>query len=316
MNTSTSERFLAWEDLDHVRAAALVASHLPDASTIALQPLGQGDDCLAFRFGSRVVRVARHRGAADALKREACVLAQIAPVLPLPVPRTAHHAPHACPPFSVHDEIRGDVLTREKWRALRGPAWDRAATDMASFLRALHGVPAGIGERCGATRLDAAAFAERLRHTMVDTIRESLGSETWRQLDTMLEHWASLRPDPARAALLHGDIAPGHVLYDPRTGGLTGVIDFGDIALGEPARDFIYLYEDFGSRILEAVLARYASDGEGPTLTDIRKWYLLEATAWTIDAFLEGRAEDLDHGLSEMARELSPPALSARPPIS
>ena len=39
---------------------------------------------------------------------------------------------------------------------------------------------------------------------------------------------------PCCTVLLHCDLAPGHVLYDPSTGALTGIIDFGDVAIGEP----------------------------------------------------------------------------------
>ncbi|MEZ4763391.1 MAG: phosphotransferase [Calditrichia bacterium] len=76
--------------------------------------------------------------------------------------------------------------------------------------------------------------------------------------------------------MLHCDIAPGHLFFDPKSGHLTGVIDFGDIAIGNPARDFIYIYEDFGESILRLVptlLRRNAPEW----MSEIRKWYLLEA---------------------------------------
>jgi aminoglycoside phosphotransferase (APT) family kinase protein len=40
------------------------------------------------------------------------------------------------------------------------------------------------------------------------------------------------------------DIGPGYLLRDLVTGAITGVTDFGDIAVGDPARDFIFIYED------------------------------------------------------------------------
>jgi hypothetical protein len=37
-----------------------------------------------------------------------------------------------------------------------------------------------------------------------------------------------------------------HESIDPGTGAPAGLIDFGDLALGDGARDFTYMHEDFG----------------------------------------------------------------------
>jgi hypothetical protein len=82
------------------------------------------------------------------------------------------------------------------------------------------------------------------------------------------------------------------------------VIDFGDLAIGDPARDFIYLYEDFGPLILQQILAGYAGNESPEMLPAIRKWYLLEAISWTIHRYAERHEADLHHGLAEIRREL------------
>jgi aminoglycoside phosphotransferase (APT) family kinase protein len=99
------------------------------------------------------------------------------------------------------------------------------------------------------------------------------------------------------------------VFYDPSTLHLNGVIDFGDLVIGDPARDFIYIYEDFGPRILQEVLTRYAGKDALKMLPAIRKWYLLEAISWTINKYAEQHEADLGHGLAEIRRELMEGAL-------
>src|SRR5512145_904359 len=116
-----------------------------------------------------------------------------------------------------------------------------------------------MSQNCELAQLDAAAFARRLREAGTNSIYEFLDQETRHQLDTTLGKWSLLsQPDGWQPSLLHCDIGPGHVLYDPQTKNLTGVIDFGDIVIGDPARDFIYIYEDFGPLFLKEVLNRYA----------------------------------------------------------
>ncbi|HEX2188854.1 MAG TPA: aminoglycoside phosphotransferase family protein [Longimicrobiaceae bacterium] len=293
--------------LDHRGAAALLASRLPGADGRPLEPLGEGDYCLAFRWGSRVVRAAKHPAAAAALRREACVLAEVAGLLPLPVPRPEYHAPPGCPPFTVHDEVRGEVLTREGWEGMPAPARTRAASDLAAFLRALHSLPAEVGDRCGLERLDAASKARSLRGSCAEGLHARLDRETRDRLDAALAGWSSPAPGAApEAVLLHRDVAPGHLLCDPATGRLTGVIDFGDVALGEPARDFVYVYEDFGPAILAEVLAAYAGERAPALLPEVRRWYLLEAVEWTVAASGAGGPE-LEEGLAEIRRELAAP---------
>ncbi|MFN2564906.1 MAG: phosphotransferase family protein [Gemmatimonadaceae bacterium] len=292
-----------WPALDHAAAAALLSDHLPRADA-HLAPLGHGEFCLAFRLGEQVVRVARHPAAAVALRREACVLGAIADALPLLVPRPTYHSPRACPPFTVHDEVTGELLTRDRWMGLPPAARQKAATDLATFLRALHAIPVAIGLECGLARLDGVELARRLREAAAVTLYPLLDRESQGRLDATLARWSS-PPHRVRApALLHCDIGPGHLLCDPATDSLTGVIDFGDIAVGDPGRDFIFIYEDYGPAILAEVLRRYAG-GDPPSLrSEIRRWYLLEATSWTLEMCAAERVIDVEHGLAEIAREL------------
>lgn len=300
MDYSNKDEPRDWRRLDHASAAKLLASQFPDSD---LEPFGSGDFCLAFKWGSEVIRMARHLDAAGALKRESCILPKIAPRLPLPVPRPTYHAPEGCPPFTVHEEIVGEILTREDWEGLPTSSREGAASDLANFLKTLHALPIETGLKCGLVQIDTAKMAHSLQQEAADTIRPFLEADVQRKFDQTLETWSS-QPDVRSPGLLHCDIGPGHVLYNPSTLHLTGVIDFGDLVIGDPARDFIYIYEDFGPLILQEVLTRYAGKESRKMLPDIQKWYLLEAISWTINRSVERHKADLVHGLDEIRREL------------
>jgi aminoglycoside phosphotransferase (APT) family kinase protein len=53
-------------------------------------------------------------------------------------------------------------------------------------------------------------------------------------------------------ALAHNDLGIEHVLVDPETLQVTGVIDWADAAIADPARDNALLYRDLGPAALEA----------------------------------------------------------------
>lgn len=64
---------------------------------------------------------------------------------------------------------------------------------------------------------------------------------------------------------MHGDLVPEHILLDEKTGQLSGIIDFGDVALGDPAQDFLGFWtygEDTACRIIDL----YCSDSTDPGL--------------------------------------------------
>jgi aminoglycoside phosphotransferase (APT) family kinase protein len=68
-------------------------------------------------------------------------------------------------------------------------------------------------------------------------------------LDPAAAHWltgwfgrlAARRSESGPAVLIHGDIAAQNLMADPVSGALTGLIDWGDAALDDPATDFAKL---------------------------------------------------------------------------
>jgi aminoglycoside 2''-phosphotransferase len=68
------------------------------------------------------------------------------------------------------------------------------------------------------------------------------------------------RPERAAPALLHSDLKPDHVLYDSVTQRVTGVLDWGDVALGDPDFDLavigMFFDEEFLARLLGHLPAR------------------------------------------------------------
>lgn len=66
-------------------------------------------------------------------------------------------------------------------------------------------------------------------------------------------------PAPYRGPLrvIHNDLKPEHLLVDPESGGLVGVLDWTDTGLGDPALDFIGFIPWRGHEFLDAVLEAY-----------------------------------------------------------
>jgi aminoglycoside phosphotransferase (APT) family kinase protein len=113
---------------------------------------------------------------------------------------------------------------------------------------------------------------------------------------------ASVRPDPDRMVVLHGDFWPGNVIWDQ--GRLRAVIDWEDAALGDPLADLatarVELLCRFGDEAMERFTTRYVEQHReriGPLpLTALPVWELYVSAAaltsmgtWGLDADDEAR---------------------------
>ena len=78
--------------------------------------------------------------------------------------------------------------------------------------------------------------------------RRRLSDVIARQLDDPVNFAASPR-------ILHCDLSADHVLCEGDS--VTGILDWGDVCLGDPDCDFGYLYEDFGEAFVREMAAHY-----------------------------------------------------------
>ncbi len=89
-------------------------------------------------------------------------------------------------------------------------------------------------------------FAER-----ADELRREVRDvfEAWIERSESIDH--SYEP-----VLAHNDLWYKHIYHDPSTGKLTGIIDWGDIEITDPAKDF-YGFWVYGESFLDEVLSHY-----------------------------------------------------------
>lgn len=82
----------------------------------------------------------------------------------------------------------------------------------------------------------------------------------------LLDDAADLPPS-SRVAVLHGDLHVRHLLVD-EDGRATGVIDWGDVCIGDPAIDLGIAYGSFSGEARSALLEAYGTPIDG--LTELR----------------------------------------------
>ncbi|RAS70734.1 phosphotransferase family enzyme [Lentzea atacamensis] len=194
--------------------------------------LGEGWDSRAELVDGWVERRPRRPEAVPQLLRESVVMPWLAPQLPLPVPVPVVISEE---PLAVrHELVPGDELTT--FNAAQG-------RQLGEFLRALHAVPIAQAEQRGVGRMTLPV--QRFR----DEVRVPGGEALLARIDGL----------PADT-LVHGDLGPEHVLGSD--GVLTGVIDFGDLHVGDAAIDLAWALNSTPPEFADALAETYGVTGE------------------------------------------------------
>ena len=103
-----------------------------------------------------------------------------------------------------------------------------------------------------------------------------------------------------KPALIHGDLQGRHVLFDPESESITGIIDFSDIWLGDPDQDLHYLQEEHGDNFLEKLLKWYHHDNPEQLAWKSRLFSLLRY----LDEIIWGTEDDHQDHVKEGWRDL------------
>jgi aminoglycoside phosphotransferase (APT) family kinase protein len=81
---------------------------------------------------------------------------------------------------------------------------------------------------------------------------------------------------PSRICIVHGDLCPEYILIDPEHTQLAGIIDFGDVAIGDLSSDFGFLWE-YGEDFIDMMLEDYGAAERAEIKDDSWKWWFMRA---------------------------------------
>jgi Predicted aminoglycoside phosphotransferase len=257
----------------------LIRKQFPQWSHLPIKPVAKGGyDNFTFHLGDKMsVRLPRDAGHAPQAEKEALWLPKLAPHLSLPIPAPlAKGVPDEDYPFhwSVNRWIEGDTLRRDNISGMHA-----LAVDLAAFLKELHAVDASDGplgaehnyfRGCPLTVYLFDEWTLGACKALGDVIDAEKCLRIWERAKAT--KWTR------EPVWIHGDIAPGNLLVTD--GKLSSVIDFGVMAVGDPAADLAIAWTFFDKESRQVFL-RELDLGED-TVDRARGWALWKAlvTCW------------------------------------
>ena len=238
------------------RLISLIHMHTPFRVSSHRLLLDGWDNVVLLANGSHVFRFIRRQDVSEQLRKEAQLLPILSKHLTLrvPVPEyTLMSGP--LPHFMGYRLIPGEQLRASH---VNESNVGSVASALAGLLSELQSIPLGeagdlVPRYTGDDWRDLYMW---LREDVERRIAPRLPHETAYRLlcdlDDYIEEPANFR---FRPRLIHRDLSSDHILHDPATGCLTGVIDWGDACAGDPAFDLTGLLADYGPALAEAVAA-------------------------------------------------------------
>ncbi|MFN3428637.1 MAG: phosphotransferase [Candidatus Sericytochromatia bacterium] len=240
-------------------AASLVARQFPAVAAASPVPVheGQGFDNDVWRFGPVAFRFPRRAIAVRLIASEIAALPWLAGQLPVPIPAPAfvgRPSPEFPHPVYGHPDLPGTTADR---LGLGAAGRGAIAPDLGRFLRALHAIdPAEAAARGvrpddfrGDTTGRSAKVLPQLARFESTPWAERVGAMAARL-------GAPPAPETRDVVVLHGDVYARHLLVGP-DGRLAGVIDWGDVCLGDRAVDLAAAYTFLPASARDAFWAAY-----------------------------------------------------------
>ncbi|MQA78083.1 MAG: phosphotransferase [Streptosporangiales bacterium] len=245
----------------------LLNAQFPQWADLPIQPVdASGWDNAIYRLGSDLaVRLPRRGMSAGQVEKEHQWLPMLVPVLPLAIPAPlGKGTPAEGYPWhwTVCRWLHGEI-------AAAAPLADpgQAALDLARFIKALRTVATTNGPR---NELRGVPLATRDQFTRADinSVRDRF------DVTTVTAAWDAALAAPqwqGPPVWFHGDLHPANLLVED--GQLTAVIDFGLLAVGDPACDVMAAWTVFSADVRNVF--RTALSVDDATWARGRGWALL-----------------------------------------
>jgi len=289
----------------HVQEALrAVTATYPDLAIDSVEPGGgQNSDVLLIN-GAFVFRFPRYEHLLERMHVEVAILSALQGRLPLPVPQPlfVHLDAPAGEAFLGYRSLPGEPLDRAALRAVaERQTAERLAGQLGGFLQALHGVSYREAIDVDLPEEETRAGTVDLYARLCEKVLPLMGPGT---RDRAAAHFESYLGEPANFAfapvLRHGDFGTTNILFDPRAGQVTGIIDFTSAAAGDPAYDVAGLLACYGEEFVRGCARTYpAIDGLWARIRHYAGRFALEEALFGVE---NGDSEALRAGLEGYGR--------------
>lgn len=271
--------------LDAELAARVVADQFPEFAGASVEYLARGydNDCYVFA-GDVIFRFPRRKSVVPWIEKEIALLPRVAGSIGIAVPRFEWiGVPEERFPYPF---VGYRMLPGEPWKP--GVRVDVAGTAraLAEAMAKLHKLsPSFLAE--WASPNDDWGVPEMLQElrSNIEKVRAAMPPDL---LPVFEPYWDGRVPPPpsfnGERKLLHYDLSPEHVLFDPDSGLPAGIIDWADAGIGDPIHELSAFEYNFGPEYTKVYVGHYRPELPPESLVRMRFQLMVQAPVWTMYA--------------------------------
>lgn len=226
---------------DVQRAYAVVESHFENLAEHQVNIFRDGyDHTVIVVDGKTAFRFAKNQEYLDKMPVVSSFLKEFAPLSSVSVPVPEIFNDHDVT-YEKYEFLPGKALKEEIAREFTTDNLAAIGVSLGSFLSTLHSFPALRATELGIPINDPLKeWQERydsVRHHIFPII--STAERLW--ISNLFGNFLSLLSKADLSlTVTHFDIKPDHIIVNPESQKLVGIIDFGDMRIGDPAYDFTF----------------------------------------------------------------------------
>lgn len=224
-------------------AKQLIERQFPELSPVVLLEYGNGFDNTVFLVNDQYIfRFPRREIAVKLLEKENRFLPLLFGKLPLSIPKPVYigQPEESYPwPFSGYPKVKGETTC-----GLERKASLASIPDLAHFLKKLHNFPVKIAQNANVPFDEFGRSDMIKRRPILEELTDKIVQRELipnpEQLSGYLETLEVVQSSKLNT-VVHGDLHIRNILVD-HDGKLSGVIDWGDLHIGDPAVDLSIVY--------------------------------------------------------------------------
>ncbi len=232
----------------------LVNNAFPALKIEKIKKIGEGDTYVAFLINDHYLfKQAKADEGRAQLRKEVLLMENLSGKFSISTPRFILVSPdyhfgcyEILPGISFDEYLAENELTKTN------------AKQVVTFLTTLHAMDPGTMQD---GILPVMNYFEEYEQDYEFLKKLTLTFFSKKQKEIILEKYESYlsfqKNFEYKPELIHNDFSFNHIICDPFSGDITGVIDFGDAAMGDAAYDFFFLYELPQSIFIEQICNSY-----------------------------------------------------------
>lgn len=279
---------------------AIIEKNFPDIRIDIISFFGEGFDNEVYLINDKYLfRFSRRESSSRELEREIAILHRIGEMADVEVPQFEHVGDNEGLKFVGYEKIDGTELRKEMFMEMEEEARENITREIADFIGCLQAFSLDEARILGIEENDFYGIYLETLEKSRERIFPKIDEDLQNRISHIME--SGLEPDE-RKVLLHNDMKHEHILIDVADNKLKGIIDFGDITIGDPDHEVMFLYKSYGDEFLDIFLKYYPSSGDRKRLVAKLKSFWLGNV---LRAILEWKEEITDEDISFIKEQLS-----------